>query len=172
VSFFTFLSLQACFQVAFPVERPAQLTDVGNSVVAMADGSVMVAQPGTISRDIIDWFNDKRAPAKTFDVGWQPFEPNSAQPDPESQVRLERFAVEMRANRDVNARVIVCGTTNGRGAAELARLRASRLVQLLVARHVPAERVSAAICRPNDVSRVAAFPSARSGGVIEIALSR
>jgi len=148
------------------------MNDVGDSVVAMADGSVMFAQPGTISRDVVDWFNDAKAPAKAFNIGWQPFEPGSAQPIAESQVRLQRFAAEMRANREVKAKIIVCTATADVGAAKLAARRAARLSQLLVADHIPADRISAATCRLPSDRPVPASSSTQDGEVIEIILSR
>jgi hypothetical protein len=172
VTLITFLCLRACFQAVVPPKEASPTSDVGDSVVAISDGSVMVAKPGTISRDVIDWFNDGRAPPRSFDIGWQPFEPNSAQPVADSQIRLGRFAVEMRANRDINAKIFVCTTKTDSGATELAKRRATRLTQLLVAEHVPADRISAATCSLNDARRVAAFRSNQDGEVIEIALSR
>lgn len=172
VTLLTFLSLRACFQSVLPQKEAPPAHDIGNGVVAIADGSVMFAQPGTNTRDVIDWFNDKNAPPKTFYIGWQPFAPNSAQPVAESTARLQRFVTEMRANRDVEAKVIVCTATNDAAAVQLAKLRAARLTQLLVASHIEAARVSAATCRLPNASRVAASQSAQDGEVIEIALSR
>jgi hypothetical protein len=172
VTLITFLCLRACFQAVVPPKEVSPTSDVGDSVVAISDGSVLVAKPGTISRDVIDWFNNGKAPAKTFDIGWQPFEPNSAQPVADSQVRLQRFGLEMRANRNVKARIVVCTTKTDSGATELAKRRATRLTQLLVAEHIPADRVSATTCRFSDATRVAASRSAQDGEVIEIALSR
>ena len=31
-------------------------------------------------RAVIDWFNDDKAAPRTFDIGWQAFQPNSAEP--------------------------------------------------------------------------------------------
>ena len=172
VALLTFLSLRACFQAVLPPQEYPPMNDVGNSVVAMADGSVMIAQPGTISRGVIDWFNDKKAPAKAFNIGWQPFAPNSAEPAADSQVRLQRFVIEMQANRDVAAKVIVCTAANDPASVSLAKLRAARLEQLLVASHIRPDRVSAATCRLPNAKRVAASPSTQDGEVIEVVLSR
>jgi hypothetical protein len=121
---------------------------------------------------VIDWFNKQDALPKTFDIGWQAFEPNSDQPAPESEVRLDRFAVEMRANPDVRAKVIVCTATDDGDAMRLASLRAARLDQLLVARQIEPNRISSATCRLRDAAKVAASQSAQDGQVIAIALSR
>ena len=168
-----FLGLRAGFQSMRPHSDPVVARPVDDdSLVALDDGSVLIAKPGTVSRTVIDWFNNPNAASKTFDIGWQAFEPGSAQPVPESEVRLDRFAVEMHANPDVEAKIIVCTAATDRDALRLASLRAARLEQLLVARQVEPRRLSAATCRLRDADKAAASQSAQDGEVIGVALSR
>jgi hypothetical protein len=169
VALITFLSMRACFQATFPVERSSQMAKVGNDVVALADGSVMVAKPGTISRDVIDWFNDKSAGPRQFDIGPQPFGPNSDLPEPEAEVRLARFATELKANPDVNARIIVCGSDNAEDR-RLAASRAYRLKEELAAKQIEASRISAETCLARGGA--ASPPTEQDQQVIRIALGR
>jgi outer membrane protein OmpA-like peptidoglycan-associated protein len=142
---------------------------IDNSVVALSDGSVMVARPGTISRDVIDWFNSRSAGPKQFDIGRQPFVPNSDLPQPEAEVRLARFATELKANPEVNAKIFVCSSGDDAANRELAAGRARRLKKELVAKRIDDSRISIASC----VARAAAGrESERDGQIVGIALSR
>lgn len=171
VALVEFLSLRACFQTAFPGEGSSPMPKIDNSVVATSDGSVMIAQPGTVSRDVIDWMNDESAGSRQFDIGRQPFAPNSEIPAPEAEVRLARFATELKANPDVNARIIVCSSAGNGADQRLAARRAHRVKEELAARLIDASRVSTEPCRTS--AGPAGAPSAEQDGqAISIALSR
>jgi hypothetical protein len=168
-----FLGLRACFLAVRPDDgRNIQPGSIDNSVVALADGSVMLAKPGTISRDVIDWFNNRNAPTRRFDIGRLPFVPNSAVPATDTAVRLERFATELKANPAVNAAIQVC--TSGSGAADvrLAALRADSLKATLVANRVAADRISTEVCRAGDSGSVSGSASDQDGQHIGIVLDR
>jgi hypothetical protein len=164
-----FLSLRACFNSLRPDSSNIG-GRVDDSIVALADGSVLIAKPGTISREVIDWFNDEKTPPKTFDIGWQAFQPNSIEPAAESQVRLERFAGEMRANHEVTAKLLVCTSTNDAASVQLASRRANRLMQILVADRIEPMRLSVAICRLPNAQAGTSAPSSQNGEVIRIGL--
>ena len=164
-----FLSLRACYNSMRPdTEKVGGRID--DSIVAMNDGSVLIAQRGTVSRAVIDWFNDDRAAPKMFDIGWQAFQPSSADPGVESGIRLERFAGEMRANPDVKAKLLVCTSTNDAVAIQLAARRANRLKQILIADRIEPDRLSAGTCRLPTRQSATASPSRQDGDVIEIVL--
>jgi hypothetical protein len=167
----TFLSLRAGFQAIFPVERSSQAPKIDNSVVALADGSVMIARPGTISRNVIDWFNDKSAPPRQFDIGPQPFVPNSDLPEPEAKVRLARLATELKAYPAVNAEIIVCSAANA-SARRLAASRAYRLKQELAAKQIETDRISAETCLARAAQGAAPPAPEQDEQVVRIALSR
>ena len=166
-----FLSLRACFQAAFLVEPPTQPGGVDNSVVALSDGSVMIAKPGTIARDVIDWFNDPTAGPRRFDIGRQPFFPKSDRPEPEAEVRLARFATELRANPDVNATIFVCGSGRSVADRQLALKRADRLEKEFKAQQIGTDRVSAETCIAKNPGGTGTA-SEEDGQLISIALSR
>jgi hypothetical protein len=129
-----------------------------------------VAKPGTVTRSVIDWFNDERAAPKTFDIGWQAFQPGSIEPSAETQVRLDRFAGEMRAADDVNATLRVCTRNGDASALERARSRAKRLIQMLVAARIEPSRISAVICRLPGTKNLTSSASAQDGETIGITL--
>jgi outer membrane protein OmpA-like peptidoglycan-associated protein len=167
-----FLSLRSCYQSVRPDAETMGFGPIDNGVVELSDGSVMVARPGTISRDVIDWFNDKKAPPRRFDIGRLPFVPNSAVPAPETQVRLQRFATELKANPTVRAKVQVCTAGGDAADARLAALRAYHLKAALVANRIDADRISTETCRAGDARNAAGSASEQDGQIIAIVLDR
>lgn len=169
---FEFLALRACFQAVVPRTGSVEVVPkFDNSIVALADGSVMVAKPGTISRDVINWFNDKSAGPTQFDIGSQPFVAKSDVPAPETEVRLARFATELNANLDVNAEIMVCGSTASASDRQLAAGRAQRLENELEGMEVDSSRISIGRC---GAKAAEAAPSAsdQDGQTISIILAR
>jgi hypothetical protein len=164
-----FLSLRACFISVRPDNQRIG-GRIDDSVVALANGSVLIAQQGTISRAVIDWFTDIQAPAKAFDIGWQAFQPNSADPAAESQARLERFADELHAYRGVRAKLVVCTSTSDAAATQLASRRAQQLKKILVTENIEAARISTATCRLRTPGNAASSPSSQDGEIIRIVL--
>jgi outer membrane protein OmpA-like peptidoglycan-associated protein len=170
VTLIEFLSLRACFQDVIPPKAPPVLS-FDTNIVALSDGSVMVAAPGTISRDVINWFNDKSASPRQFDIGVEPFMPNSIVPAPEAKVRLARFAMELKANPDVNTTITVCSSGSSTGDRQLAVGRAIRLKGELAAMQIDASRISTRACGSTAGSASAASASQRDGQIINIALA-
>jgi outer membrane protein OmpA-like peptidoglycan-associated protein len=163
------LALRACWQtVRPPAEKPARIDD---SVVALVDGSVVVAKPGTLTRDVVDWFNDKNAPPARFDLGPVAFLHNSAVPAPDQQVRLNRFASELKASRTVKTKILVCTSGNAAADGELAALRARRVSDELIAGRVEPNRISAGTCRVKPARGVASV-SEQDEQVVIIELER
>jgi outer membrane protein OmpA-like peptidoglycan-associated protein len=139
------LALHACWQtVRPPSERPARIDD---SIVGLNDGSVLVAKPGTLTRDVVDWFNDKNAAPARFDLGRVAFVHNSPVPAPEAEMRLRRFAGELKASRTVKAKIFVCTGGSAASDAELAALRAQQVSNALIASRIERSRISADTCR-------------------------
>ena len=167
-----FLGLRAFFLAVRPDDKTIQVRPIDNSVVALADGSVMLARPGTISRDVIDWFNNPKAPTRRFDIGRLPFVPNSPVPAIDTGVRLQRFAAELKANPTVNAMVQVCTSGNDASNVRLAALRADHLKAMLVAYRVNADRISTEVCRAGDSGGASGSASDQDGQIIGIVLDR
>jgi len=139
------LALHACWRSVHPAtEAPARIDD---SVVALVDDSVVVAKPGTLTRDVVNWFNAKDAAPERFDLGKIPFVHGSAEPAPDQLVRLNRFASELKASRTVKTKILVCTGTDTAADAALAALRAQRISDELIANRIERSRVSAETCR-------------------------
>ena len=147
------LALRACWQTVHPpAEKPARIDD---SVVALVDGSVVIAKPGTLIRDVANWFNDKSAAPARFGLGRVPFVHGSAEPAPDQVVRLNRLAAELKASRTVKTKILVCTSSNAAADGDLAALRARRVSDKLIAARVEANRVSAETCRVKPARGVA-----------------
>jgi hypothetical protein len=163
------LALTACWRtVRPPSERPARIDD---SVVALNDGSVLLARPGTLSRDMIDWFNDVNARPRRFDLGSVRFLRNSAQPAPDSEVRLQRFTAELKASPTVKAKVLLCTSASSDADASLAALRAERLSNELIANGIDRGRISAEACQLKQTRGIASA-SERDQQVVSVLLER
>jgi outer membrane protein OmpA-like peptidoglycan-associated protein len=166
-----FLGLRACVQSLWPQDDPVLVRQVDDSVVELRDGSVLMASQRTIGRDVIDWLNNASAPPARFDIGRMPFVRNSAAPAPDTQARVERFATELRAYPGVHTTVFVCTLAEGPGEASLATARANRLMAIMTANRVPADRISTQPCSVRNVRRDATA-SEQDGQRIGIALER
>jgi hypothetical protein len=163
------LGLRACWQtVRPPTEEAARIDD---SVVALNDGSVVVAKQGTLIRDVVDWFNDTNAAPARFDLGPVPFLHNSAVPAPDQVVRLNRLASELKASKTVKASILVCTATNAAADAGLAALRAQWLGKELIADRIESNRISTDTCRVKETKRVGA-PSEQDAQDVIIQLER
>ena len=165
-----FLGLRACVHSLWPRDHLELVGRVDDSVVELRDGSVLMASKGTIGRDVIDWLNNPSAPPARFDIGRMPFVRNSAVPAPDTQVRVERFAAELRAYPRVHTTIFVCTSADGPGEGSLAIARANRLEATLTANHVPGDHISTQPCRVRDVQPAAA--SEQDGQHIGIVLER
>lgn len=128
-------------------ERPAQPdVAIGNvsEVVALRDGSTMIAPDGSVARDLVDWLAERKPGQKSFELGGQEFVGRSAEPTAESIGRIPRLAAMLRANHDVHATVVGHTDASGDPEADLAlsRARAETLVQRLEQAGVSATKLT------------------------------
>jgi outer membrane protein OmpA-like peptidoglycan-associated protein len=165
-----FLGLRACYQTVSPQEDASLAYRPVDSAVALRDGSVLIAKEGTISRSVIDWFNNERAAPARFDIGPVPFEANSVAPSPETEVMLQRFGAELRANPEVLVTVHVCTSDDASSDARLAMARANRLKAELVAELVDAKHITTKACSLRGSGQRAASASEQDGQFIGIEL--
>ena len=163
------LALRACWRTVRPPSEEAARID--DSVVALNDGSVVVAKRGTLTRDVADWFNNKSAGPARFDLGPVPFVHGSPTPAPDQEVRLRRLAGELKASRTATAKLLVCTSGNSAADAQLAVLRAQRLNSELIANRIEANRISTDTCRVKP-ARGAAPQSEQDAQVVIIQLQR
>jgi outer membrane protein OmpA-like peptidoglycan-associated protein len=165
-----FLSLGACVRSLRPQKDPALARQTDDSIVELRDGSVLMARKGTIGRDVIDWLNNANAPPERFDIGRMPFVRNSAVPAPDTQARVVRFATDLSAYPGVRSTIFVCTSADSPAEAQLAIARANRLVAILAANRVPADRISTQLCQVRNAHGAAA--SEQDGQQIGIVLQR
>ena len=62
-------------------------TFAAESIIALKDGSTMVAEQGTLGREMVAWLNDNAAGEAQFLLAGQPFVVGSTDPTP--RVRIE-----------------------------------------------------------------------------------
>src|SRR3546814_1072766 len=99
------LAVKSCSDRGRPPSTPS--TGDGSALVALRDGSTMMAQQGSIGRQLVDWLSARGPGEQTFDLGGQAFVGRSAPPTPESIGRVSRLVPMPRAHTDVRV------TTNG-----------------------------------------------------------
>ncbi len=128
-------------------ERPPQ-QDValgnGSGIVSLRDGLTMIAQQGTVGRELVDWLAQRKAGQKSFQLGGQEFIGRSAEPTAESVGRIPRLAAMLRANPDVRATVIGHASASGDAKADmvLSEARAATLVSRLRGAGISADRLT------------------------------
>src|SRR5688572_27570677 len=98
-----FLVLRAGYETVKPEEQPRPVVAVGESIIALRDGSTIVAERGTLGREMADWLNQGQRGEAKFLVAGEPFEPGSAALTNESATRIHSFVAMMKANRGVSA---------------------------------------------------------------------
>ncbi len=115
-------------------ERPSpQPAGAAADLVALRDGSTMIAEQGTVGRDLVDWLAQRQPGQKSFELGGQEFLGRSSEPTAESIGRIPRLAAMLRANPDVHATVIGHADRSEDPDADMAlsRARAETLVRRL-----------------------------------------
>ncbi|PZU07762.1 OmpA family protein [Sphingomonas sp.] len=120
-----------------PVGNPA-------GVVALSDGSTMIAQPGSVGRDLVDWLARGDPGRKKFELGGQEFVGRTAVPTAESLGRTSRLIAMLRANPDVDVTIVGHTDPSDDAAADrsLGLARANALSRLLRDGHIAAGRIS------------------------------
>lgn len=117
------------------VEEPARQQPSGNAagLVALRDGSTMMAEKGTVGRDLVDWLAERTSGERTFELGGQEFMGRTAEPTPESIGRVPRLIAMLRANPDVHVTIVGSAAPLGDAATDraLAVARAQALLRLL-----------------------------------------
>lgn len=135
------LSVRAC------LKEPEQVYKVGpegSGIVALSDGSTLVAPKGTVGRDLVDWLAGRGDGQRSFELGGHQFVDRTMAPTAETMGRLPRLVAMLKANPKVKALVI--GHTDPSGNAtqdqNIALERAKILAGLLEDRGIAAERLT------------------------------
>ena len=114
----------------------------GDSIVELADGTTIIAERGSLGREMVDWLGSDPSGEASFLLAGDPFQPGSANPAPDGWGRITRFMAMMNANPDVKAHIVIFAMRSRDSEADqLASDRARRLQRELVSRGVPTSRL-------------------------------
>ena len=134
------LSVRAC--TAEP-EQHYRVGPEGSGIVALDDGSTLVAKKGTVGRDLVDWLARRGDGQRSFELGGHQFVGRTMQPTAETIGRLPRLVAMLKANPDVKAMIV--GHTDPSGDAKedqaVALERARTLARLLEDRGIETDRL-------------------------------
>lgn len=125
------LALKRCSEESSP--EPTEVRGDPSVIVALTDGSTMVAPRGTVGRDLVDWLARREPGQKAFELGGQEFVGRTAELTTESRGRIPHLIAMLRANPDV--KVVIVGHTDPSGdeAADhaLSQARADVVLDML-----------------------------------------
>lgn len=135
------LSIRACQNQPSNVEiRDAEKA----GLVALSDGSTMIAKDGTVGRDLVDWLASRHSTEKSFELGGHQFVGRTTEPTAETLGRIPRLVAMLKANPDVKA--VIVGHTDPSGDAtvdrDVALKRAQTLANLLEDGGIDAQRLT------------------------------
>lgn len=139
------LGLRACSMLDdSPVESPLPGGRAAGSVVSLGYGRTMVARRGTVARDVVDWMASRADGERYFEAGGREFIGNSAEFAPQSWNRIERFAMMLKADRHVRARIVGFSDASGNAAEDqrLSEARARRVMIEIEAHGIAPSRLS------------------------------
>lgn len=161
------IALRSCV-TASSDEIPVSSFD-DDSIVELADGSTIIAERGSLGREMVDWLRAGTIGEASFLLAGEPFQRGTAEPAPDGWGRITRFIAMMNANPGVKAHIVVFATESRDSEADqLASDRARRLQGELVTRGVSASRLVVEGKPAPDVGRGPPIENGR----IAITLSR
>ena len=82
------LSVRACLKEP---EKVYKVGPEGSGIVALDDGSTLVAQKGTVGRDLVDWLAGRGDGERRFELGGHQFVGRTTEPTAETIGRLPRL---------------------------------------------------------------------------------
>lgn len=137
------LSIRACQQA--PKQRDQGSPD-DSGIVALRDGSTLLAKRGTVGRDLVDWMAGRGESQRSFELAGHQFIGRSMQPTAETLGRLPRLVAMLKANPDVKAMIIGHTDPSGDAIADraVALNRAQTLASLLADGGIDARRLTVA----------------------------
>jgi hypothetical protein len=112
------------------------------AIVALRDGSTLMAQPGTPGRQIVDWLAAD-APEGRFELGGRQFTGRSAEPTVEAKARVPRLIAMLRSDSSVHVDIVGHSDHSGDAAADraLSEERARSVERLLHAGGITRNRI-------------------------------
>jgi len=156
-----------------PPHETVESGDLG-AIVALRDGSTLVARSGTPGREIVDWLASD-APEGRFELGGRQFVGRLADPTIEARVRVPRLIAMLRADSDVDVEIVGHSDRSGDAAADraLSEERATRLAQLLRAGGIARDRIHVeGLGGDEPIADDATAEGRRRNGRVSLILSR
>jgi len=125
------LTLERCSEDS--LAEPTEMRGDPSAIVALADGSTMVAPRGTVGRALVDWLARREPGQKTFELGGQEFVGRTAELTTESRGRVPRLVAMLHANPDVKVVIVGHSDPSGDEAADraISQVRADVLLDML-----------------------------------------
>lgn len=145
-----FIALVAAAGWVIKSRNPDYAIDAGAAdrdfgLVALPDGSTLVAAEGTVTHDLITWLESADPQPRWFELGGQQFVGKSVEPAGEAAGRVPRLIRMLRAYPDVTVHVVGYTDPTGDPVAnqKLSEDRAKTLVRLLERGGISEIRLSA-----------------------------
>lgn len=136
------MAVKSCSERTPPSSQPIHAD--GSALVALRDGSTLMAERGTVGRALVDWLAAREPGSKSIELGGQEFVARTATPTSESIGRVSRLVAMLRANPDV--KVMIIGHTDPSADADadhaLGLERANILAGLLREGGISKERIT------------------------------
>lgn len=141
----TAVGLKACEQMPEPAAQVAQESASPFNVVALPDGSTVIAAPGTIGAEMSAYLASGATAPRRFEPGGRGFNAWAGDPTPESQARLVAFTQLLTAYPNATAQIVGYTDNVGDPAAnmKLSQDRAESVVRRLVENGIAQNRLSA-----------------------------
>lgn len=141
----TAVGLKACEQMPEPAAQVAQESASPFNVVALPDGSTVIAAPGTIGAEMSAYLASGATAPRRFEPGGRGFNAWAGDPTPESQARLVAFTQLLTAYPNATAQIVGYTDNVGDPAAnmKLSQDRAESVVRRLVENGISQNRLSA-----------------------------
>lgn len=137
------MAIRSCQATDTRRAKPFQ-TASDTSIIALRDGTTMVAASGTIGRDLVDWLAGNDPGPRGFAMGGNEFPAGSAIPTVESLGRIPRLVAMLKANGDVIVHIVghAASSGDGRGDSTLGQARATALAEGLAEAGISRQRLS------------------------------
>lgn len=139
------MAVRGCVHSITPQSIASASAPGTNQVVQIGDQTIFLEQ-GSVASRINQWLNNGAADARAFAIDDQAFAPGTDELTEEGNIRLQRFAELVTANR-LNAKVYVTTYEGSDTAAKqkLAGKRAERIRSEMIVRGVPQPRIDTAV---------------------------
>ncbi|PTD19019.1 OmpA family protein [Sphingomonas fennica] len=127
-----------------PEEAPLNAA-VADVIVGLPNGATLVAQKGTVGRQLIEWLAMNDGKAMPFELGGKEFLPGSTNPTVEDSGRLPRLVMMLKAYPDVDVQILGHARASGDERADIAlsEARARFVVDRLRKEGIGEDRLSA-----------------------------